>query len=70
MRASMKTQYDEIGALLKRKKGATVAEIVSRTYSSSPHRRFYEMRRKGWRIWRESIAGKQYGRYFAIPPQA
>ena len=66
----MKTQYDEIGALLKRKKGATVAEIVTRTCSSSPHRRFYEMRRKGWRIWREAIAGKQYGRYFGQEPKA
>ena len=66
----MKTQYDEIGALLKRKKGATVAEIVSRICTSSPHRRFYEMRCKGWRIWREEIPGKQYGRYFGEAPQA
>jgi len=64
----MKTQYDAIGALLKRKKGATVAEIVTRTCSGSPHRRFYEMRRKGWRIWREEIPGKNYGRYFGMEP--
>lgn len=65
----MKTQYEAIGALLKRKRGTTVAEIVTRTCSSSPHRRMYEMRRKGWRIWREEIPGQQYGRYFGQEPQ-
>lgn len=65
----MKTQYDAIGALLKRKKGATVAEIVSATCSSSPHRRMYEMRRKGWRIWREGIPGKSYGIYRGTAPK-
>lgn len=64
----MKTQYDAIGRLLARKNGATVAEIVAATCTSSPHRRMYEMRRKGWAIWREAIAGKQYGRYFGKAP--
>lgn len=65
----MKGQYAVIGRLIARKKGATVAEIVAATCSSSPHRRLFEMRRKGWRIWREEISGKQYGRYFGQAPQ-
>jgi hypothetical protein len=62
------TQYDVIGRLLARKKGATVAELIAATMTSSPHRRMYEMRRKGWAIWREAISGKQYGRYFGRAP--
>lgn len=63
------SQYEVIGNLIKRKRGATVAEMVMATCSSSPHRRLFELRQKGWRIWRESIAGKQYGRYRGIAPQ-
>ena len=66
----MKTQYEAIGALLKRKKGATAAEMLEVSMSTSIHRRMYEMRKKGWTIWREAIAGKQYGRYRGIAPQS
>lgn len=65
----MKGQYAVIGRLIGRKKGATVAEIVAATCSSSPHRRFYEMRCKGWRIWRVGIEGKNYGRYYGQAPK-
>lgn len=64
------TQYEVIGNLISRKRGATVAEIVSATCSSSPHRRMYEMRRAGWTIWREAIEGVTHGRYFGKKPQA
>lgn len=64
----MKTQYDSIGRLLTRKKGATVAEIVAATFTSSPHRRMYEMRRKGWQITRKPVPGKTYGTYHGIAP--
>jgi hypothetical protein len=64
------SQYEVIGNLIKRKRGATVAELVWATCSSSPHRRMFEMRRKGWHIWREEIPGKQHGRYFGKAPQA
>jgi hypothetical protein len=63
-----RTQYEAIGALLKRKRGATVAELIAATMTCSPHRRMYEMRRKGWAIWREAIPGKNYGRYFGKAP--
>ena len=66
----MKTQYAVIGNLLKRKGGATVAELVQATCSSSPHRRMYEMRQHGWQIRREPITGKSYGRYYGKAPQA
>lgn len=62
------TQYHQIGRLISRKGGATVAEIVSATCSSSPHRRMFEMRRMGWEIWRKEIPGKQHGRYFGKAP--
>ncbi len=66
----MKTQYDAIGALLKRKKGATAAELIAATMTTSVHRRLFEMRQKGWTIWREAIAGRPYGRYYGKAPQA
>lgn len=64
----MKTQYDAIGSLLKRKKGATAADLIAATFSTSIHRRLYEMRGKGWYIWREGIPGKNYGIYRGRPP--
>jgi hypothetical protein len=64
------TQYEAIGALLKRKKGATAADLIAATMSTSIHRRLYELRQKGWYIWREPIPGKAYGRYFGKPQQA
>jgi hypothetical protein len=35
----------------------------------SPHSRLSEMKAAGWRIWRESIKGKSYGRYRGEEPQ-
>jgi hypothetical protein len=63
------SQYDRIGALIKRKKGATAMDIASVAGTVSPHSRLAEMRRAGWRIWRESIAGKNYGVYRGKAPQ-
>lgn len=65
-----RTQYDALGALLKRKRGATAAELIAATMTTSVHRRLFEMRQKGWVIWREAIAGQVYGRYFGKSPQA
>lgn len=62
------TQYDRIGALLKRRKGATAAELIAATMSTAVHKRMSEMRERGWRIWREAIAGRPYGRYYGCPP--
>jgi hypothetical protein len=65
------TQYEAIGALLKRKKGATAADLIAATMSTAVHKRMSEMREKGgWTIWREPIPGKAYGRYFGKPQQA
>lgn len=65
----MKTQYDAIGALLTRKKGATAADLIAATFSTSIHRRLYEMRQKGWQITREQVPGKSYGVYRGEAPQ-
>jgi hypothetical protein len=62
------TQYDRIGALLKRRKGATAAELIAATMSTAVHKRMSEMRERGWRITREAIAGRPYGRYYGCPP--
>ena len=63
------TQYEAIGALLKRKKGATAAEMLEVSMSTSIHRRMFEMRRRGWQIHREAIPGRNYGRYFGKAPK-
>lgn len=64
----MKTQYDAIGALLKRKKGATAADLIAATMSTSIHKRMSEMRTLGgWLIWKERVPGKSYHRYFGRP---
>jgi hypothetical protein len=63
------TQYDRIGALLKRRKGATAAELIAATMTTSVHKRMSEMREKGWAIWRESIPGRAYGRYYGKAPK-
>lgn len=63
------TQYDVIGNMICRKRGATVAELIAATWSSSVHKRMSEMKRRGWRIRREPIEGRTYGRYYGTAPQ-
>lgn len=63
------TQYDAIGSLIKRKRGATAADLIAATLSTSVHKRMSEMRSAGWRIWREAIPGKTHGRYYGQAPQ-
>jgi hypothetical protein len=62
----MKTQYDILAKLLTRKTGVTPMEIVTRVGTVCPHKRLSEMKTRGWRIRRESIEGKAYGRYFGV----
>ena len=64
------TQDEAIGALLKRRKVATAADLIAATMSTSIHKRLSEMRQRGWTIWREAIPGRQYGRYFGKAPNA
>lgn len=64
------SQYERIGKLLTRKRGATAMEIASVAGTVSPHSRLAEMKRAGWRIWREAIDGKNYGAYFGEKPKA
>ena len=64
----MKTQYDAIGALLMRKKGATAADLIAATMSTSIHKRMSEMRERGWLITREQLPGKSYGVYRGVKP--
>jgi hypothetical protein len=63
------SQYEVIGNLISRKRGATPAELIERTWSTCVHKRMSEMRSRGWRIWREQVPGKSYGRYFGQAPQ-
>lgn len=60
------TQYDTLAKLLTRKSGVTPMEIVQKVGTVCPHKRLSEMKQKGWRIWREAIEGKNYGRYFGV----
>jgi hypothetical protein len=64
------SQYDAIGVLLKRKRGATAAELIAATMSTAVHKRMSEMRAKGWTIRREQIEGKSYGRYRGEAPKS
>ena len=49
----MKSQYDRIGKLIKRKSGATSIELALTAPSLSIHKRLSEMKRKGWTITRK-----------------
>lgn len=62
------TQYEAIARLLRRKSGATAMDMVAAAGTVCPHKRMQELRKKGWYIWREKIAGQVYGRYFGIAP--
>lgn len=64
------TQYDRIGALLKRKKGATAADLIAATMSTAVHKRMSEMRERGWAIRKEPIPGRTFHRYYGTAPQA
>jgi hypothetical protein len=64
------SQYDRLAKLLTRKRGATAMDMVQAVGTVSPHRRLFEMRQKGWRIWREAMAGKNYGTYRGVAPHA
>jgi hypothetical protein len=62
------TQTDRLCKLLTRKRGCTAMDIATTVGSTSPHRRLTDLRRKGWTVWREQVAGKNYGRYFGKAP--
>lgn len=64
------SQYERIEKLLTRKSGATAMDIASVAGTVSPHSRLSELKSRGWRIWREAIKGKNYGRYFGVRPLA
>lgn len=63
------TQCEVIGNLIRRKRGATAAELLSATWSTSVHKRISELKARGWVIRREPIKGKSYGRYIGTAPQ-
>lgn len=64
------TQYERLGKLLTRKRGATAMEIATVAGTVSPHSRLAELKARGWQVWREPIPGKSYGRYFGQEPKA
>lgn len=64
----MKGQYAVIGKLIARKKGATPAELIAATMTTSVHRRLFEMRQHGWTIRRVPVPGCRYGRYYGTAP--
>jgi hypothetical protein len=65
-----KTQYDAIGRLLSRKKGATTRELIEASGSVCPWKRMQEMRKRGWFIAWVPVEGKNYGKYHGVAPQA
>jgi hypothetical protein len=64
------TQCAILEKLLRRKSGVTAREIIEKCGTVAPHKRLSELKQRGWRITREQIAGKTYGRYFGQAPQA
>lgn len=62
------SQYEAIARLICRKSGATPLELLKATNSTSVHKRMSEMKKRGWRITREPIPGKSYGRYRGVQP--
>jgi hypothetical protein len=62
------TQYDRLGKLLTRKKGATAMDIVQAVGTVCPHKRLSEMKARGWRITRRQVPGKSYGTYHGVKP--
>jgi hypothetical protein len=64
----MKTQYEAIGALIKRSKGATAADLIAATMSTAVHKRMSEMRERGWEIRKEQVPGRTFHRYFGKEP--
>lgn len=66
----MKTQYERIGRLLTRPRGATALEIIQTAGTVSPHSRMSEMKARGWRIVHKPIKGKSYGSYHGKKPKA
>lgn len=63
-----RTQYDAIGRLITRARGATALEMMHAADSTCVHKRMQEMRRMGWQIERKPIKGKTYGRYVGMAP--
>ena len=64
-----RTQYDQIGALIKRKQGATPFELMTVSGSTCIHKRMSEMKQMGWTITRTPIDGKTYGIYRGKAPK-
>jgi hypothetical protein len=63
-----RTQYDRLSKLLTRKRGATAMDIVEAVGTVCPHKRLSELKARGWRITREQVPGKSYGRYRGVAP--
>lgn len=61
-------QTEVIANMIRRKSGATVAELIAATWCSCVHKRMSELRERGWEIRREPIKGRKYGRYFGKAP--
>lgn len=63
------TQYQKIGRLIVRKKGATTRELIDASGSVCPWKRLQEMAKRGWTIWNEPIPGRTHVRYFGKAPR-
>jgi hypothetical protein len=63
------TQYQRIGKLLTRKRGATAMELTTVAGTVSCHSRLSEMKRHGWIITRRPVPGRNYGTYHGLPPE-
>lgn len=63
------SQYTVIGNMIRRKRGATVAELMAATWSSCVHKRLSDLKARGWTIRRVAEPGRKYGRYFGTAPR-
>lgn len=66
----MKSQYEVIGRLIQRKRGATAADLMSATWSTCVHKRMSEMRARGWHINKVPIPGRTHYRFYGTAPKA
>lgn len=64
------TQYEVIGSLIQRKRGATAADLMSATWSTCVHKRMSEMRARGWSVRKVAVPGRNFHRYYGIAPKA
>lgn len=63
------TQYEIIGRLISRKRGATAMDIVFSAGTVCPHKRMSDMKAQGWAIVKKQVNGENHHTYHGISPK-